>query len=539
MGADFDEHLALRALQPLRDCFLHARVQPIREVFCVLGSPQLRDVGQPGTERRRDLFAALETRLIELDHAAEVGPRPPSSGKDEKQEQILDDDGDDVDDGDDIASDSRFRPQESQRAPAAPSTIATRDQLASPFVAPATTSSLALAPASTSSPLHRTSSRLSQSQLPARSSGASDWRGAGVTEQEWWLCSVLAKLPRIDPAIKASLSDAGRLLLRELRSASRASLSSAALAPAPLVQPSAPSSSSAATTGSRARASSAAGRGQAVVDTLAAALPTIPAVLHRSSAAPPVPPGRPSANSTVRLHWQPRAEDDSDGYESDPEHQAVPPLFPAADAAALSQALLRLGVPDALAHDDMYRQACEFIGQRAGANFHSYWTAHFSSIRDLRTFHEGQVLALLLDHVSDLEYVREITARRWFVLHSVASGGRWSTSEAILPLSAAPGFTARQQTAMHKYGRTNDSAPQQTSAPAPSRSRPRGSWTNTGRTRNAAAGEAQDPQSARPRNSSGWRRGSGNATAGGRRQRSGSRGAGSRPRGSVSGTEEQ
>ena len=88
MGAEFDEHLALRALQPLRDCFLHARVQPIREVFRVLGSPQLRDVGQPGTQRRRDLFAALETRLIELDHAAEVGPRPPSSDKDEKQEHL-------------------------------------------------------------------------------------------------------------------------------------------------------------------------------------------------------------------------------------------------------------------------------------------------------------------------------------------------------------------------------------------------------------------------------------------------------------------
>ena len=417
--------------------------------------------------------------------------------------------------------------------------MATRDHLAPQSVAPTTSPPLGLAPASMSSPLHRTSSRLSQSQLPARSSGASDWRGAGVTEQEWWLCSVLAKSPRIDPAIKASLSDAGRLLLREMRSAARASLSSAALAPVPLVQPSAPSSSSSATTGSRARASSAASRGQAVVDTLAAALPTIPAVLHRSGAAPAVPPGRPSANSTVRLHWQPRAEDDSDVSDSDPDHQAIPQLFSADDAAALPQALLRLGVPDSLAHDDMYRQACEFIGQRAGANFHSYWTAHFSSIRDQRSFHEGQVLALLLDHVTDLQYVREVTARRWFVLHSVASGGRWSSSEAILPLSAAPGFTARQQTAMQRYGRTNDRAPQQTPASAQSRSRPRGSWTGTGRARNAAPGEAQDSQSARPRNSGGRRRGSGNATAGARRQRSGSRGAGSRSRGSVSGTEEQ
>jgi hypothetical protein len=187
----------------------------------------------------------------------------------------------------------------------------------------------------------------------------------------------------------------------------------------------------------------------------------------------------------------------------------------------------------------MYVQACNLVGPRG--NFITYWTALFNGLgdrRDPRTFYEGQVLSMLLDSIHDPDFVGEVAARRWMTLHSVASGVQWAASEAILPLSAAPGFTARQQAAMQRYGRATDRAPQRPFSNF-SRSHAGGGGSRARGGAAAGAGDTGDYQPTQRRGYSGRRRGGNNGNAGARRQRSGSRGAGARSRGSASGAEEQ
>jgi hypothetical protein len=539
MGNGVDQRDALRSLlgSHTRN-FMQASQRSVQDV-CRL----VRESVPSGADGCQALLEVLATRLAELDQEATSGTLAFSSSqrsdKDEKEEPVVfrrgdrDDDGsdDDDDDGGDgvLAVAASDHPQREEAKPAARS--------GHEGTASQSGVRLSSAPAASSTQPQRVSSRLSQSQSTLPPSTVADWQGAGVTEQEWHLCNMLVTNPRISPVIKASLTDAGRALLRALRSQHNEAavpFSASAAAALPPPQLSSPTSVRQAPVG--AAPSSSRGRASSAL-AVAASLPGYPAQAAAAAAPSSLPLSGPG--SMPHFRWQqPPAGQHDDESGSDPGEQPVSPALAATSAASISSALLRLGVPDSLAHDNIYRQACDLVGPRG--TFITYWTALFNGPgdrRDPRTFYEGQVLSMLLDNVHDLDFVGEVAARRWMTLHSVASGGQWAASEAILPLSAAPGFTARQQAAMQRYGRAADRAPQRPFGNF-SRSRSGGSGSRARGGAPAGAGDAGDIQPTR-RRGYGARRGGYNGNAGARRQRSGSRGAGARSRGSASGAEEQ
>jgi hypothetical protein len=240
----------------------------------------------------------------------------------------------------------------------------------------------------------------------------------------------------VDARLQQSLSAAGRRLLRSMQQTAATTTVSAA--PSRSVPP--PPLSVVGNSGAAAAAS--ASRRQRIVGSLP--------VIDLTGARPhSTVSSRPLAQSTRR----------SISFDADPpsasDSSSPEPLSPSADGLppSIVAALVRMGVPESLAVDDLLQQTAETVSP---SSYQLYWSSRESAIGDKKLYYEGLVLSMVLDAAGDTRLLLEVAARRWLTLSAVALGNRdWASAQAFLPLNRSNGLTARQIQLMEKYGRSS------------------------------------------------------------------------------------
>jgi hypothetical protein len=289
---------------------------------------------------------------------------------------------------------------------------------------------------------HRASSRLHRS---SSGSGGLVEYGAGVSDQEFQLVQMMVAAPSVvSLTAKASLSHAGRKLLRQMSGQPSASSRSASS-----------SSSSTALPRSAAPPPQRRRRGD-----------DIPIVSYRLPS-----PGRKAAATVHKRQVRPLPIDDysdtslpgDDGSDGEVEEvDASGPLTDVIERDSVVAHLIGMGVDPSLAKDNIGAQVASLVYPNSHT---SWWSSRRDTITDIRVFYEGQVLSMLLDHLPQdaAPLAHEIAARRWFTLLQVANNLGWSEAQAFLPLSASSGMTAKQLLLVRRFGKAMSASSRQPS----------------------------------------------------------------------------